>query len=997
MADTGALGLTFKEVTGFFIQSSKDGQLFVIKGVVTNNYPQIRSFILLKGNLLDDNGRVVRRKVAYAGNTFMENQIKKMTLDEINKGLKERFGKRWINFNIKPGGTIPFMIIFEGLPENLSGFTVEAASSSPEKLAADELKKASQEEIKREINKITNQLKYAPQRELEQKIEINVSQLNVRAGPDATYSIISIIKLHDRFLVLEKRKGWVKIQLDSNRDGWVFDKYVKYLDIEASAAKEIEPQKPTPPKKMNYPAASYGVSKKSKERSKLREIRPVEIKPQKPAPAKETKTQITTPTQTDFLLFRLKSLCLILLIISILALSIMNKKSGLKNWWTLPLISLMVLVISLSGMLSDLHYELGESIKLWLALGCLIGAIAISYVSSSRWTFVLLLFGGLPLLALVLKVFGFWIGTILLFLTIWIYGLFIRKSDGKTKSERATIIIKHVPIIIVGLSYIVVAGWVIIQKLVAGDLVSHIIPYVLWVLLGIALLYKRKFAIILSLISYPSLLALNIFFLPILVKFLTPVLYSPFHHISFMILQKYALLSTVKPYWTAYLWGIYTIHSICLLPYLFKKSKKVHGPKKATIKFRFPEVVDIYQKNAFQVLGIIPQEATIRAITKRKKDLSALIGSDLAIKEHLHDYHAIPWSEDNRITEADINNAYSRLQDNLKRMKEELFWFHLEEGNDEAFRCLLDGEFEKGVELWKAKKENDPQSYSTAQALYNLAVLDHALVLTQERATVGNPCISNAQIENWKRVFSLWIEVHGNNKCWDYYQKRVIYIYDHRINDRYLRRLRKELPSLILNINLELAQAALKQDMFNYAKQTLNLIRESGFDSREIDKVIEAFCSLFVRELKAIMQNLENHPNDKEKHELYKEYKFFLKKALKVKDLADKLDVSSYIKLEIEEIISIPRKQVKDDLNLAIDYVNILIRKWQEAVNGEKLSDLKDAVNKATDITIKGNGIFRIIKDLCCDVEDKSQVKSDNAWLDAQREALGTVVSSVKT
>jgi len=130
-ADMGNRRLLFKAVTGSFIESNNVGQLFVIKGMVTNKYPKDRSFILTKGSLLDDNGRVVKKKMAYAGNTFIENEIKEMSLEEIDKGLKNRLGKGRMNFNIKPDGTIPFMIVFSDLPDNLSEFTVEAVSSSP--------------------------------------------------------------------------------------------------------------------------------------------------------------------------------------------------------------------------------------------------------------------------------------------------------------------------------------------------------------------------------------------------------------------------------------------------------------------------------------------------------------------------------------------------------------------------------------------------------------------------------------------------------------------------------------------------------------------------------------------------------------------------------------------------------------------------------------------------------------------------------------------------
>jgi hypothetical protein len=131
--DPGASRLSFKGVTGSFVQSAKEGQLFVIKGMVANDYSKSRSFILVKGTILDDKAQVVKRKMAYAGNTIPEKQIKDMTLAQINVGLKNRPGKGNINVNVAPNRTIQFMIILGDLPENLSEFTVEAVSSSPGK------------------------------------------------------------------------------------------------------------------------------------------------------------------------------------------------------------------------------------------------------------------------------------------------------------------------------------------------------------------------------------------------------------------------------------------------------------------------------------------------------------------------------------------------------------------------------------------------------------------------------------------------------------------------------------------------------------------------------------------------------------------------------------------------------------------------------------------------------------------------------------------------
>ncbi|MBW2616257.1 MAG: zinc-ribbon domain-containing protein [Deltaproteobacteria bacterium] len=129
--DSGIRRLKFPSVNGSFVDSKKTGRLFVIQGTIKNNYPKSRSFVLIKGTILDDGGRPVKMKMAYAGNAFKESEIKVLALEEINRAMKNRLGKGKKNVDVAPGATVPFTIVFENLPENLGEFSVEAVSSSP--------------------------------------------------------------------------------------------------------------------------------------------------------------------------------------------------------------------------------------------------------------------------------------------------------------------------------------------------------------------------------------------------------------------------------------------------------------------------------------------------------------------------------------------------------------------------------------------------------------------------------------------------------------------------------------------------------------------------------------------------------------------------------------------------------------------------------------------------------------------------------------------------
>ncbi len=87
--------------------------------------------MLVKGTILDDKGKMVESRVSYAGNTFTEEELKTLPLDEIRKAMQNRQGMARQNVNVPSGAGIPFMIVFDNLPDNLSEFAVEAVSSSP--------------------------------------------------------------------------------------------------------------------------------------------------------------------------------------------------------------------------------------------------------------------------------------------------------------------------------------------------------------------------------------------------------------------------------------------------------------------------------------------------------------------------------------------------------------------------------------------------------------------------------------------------------------------------------------------------------------------------------------------------------------------------------------------------------------------------------------------------------------------------------------------------
>ena len=129
--DVGNKRLSFKDLSGSFVNSPKAGKLFVVKGWVTNKYPDRRSFIRIKSNILDSKRTVVSSKVVFAGHPLTDKELKSLSVEEIHKRLSGKLGKNKMNTNVLPNSSIPFVVIFNNLPEDMSEFTVEAVSSSP--------------------------------------------------------------------------------------------------------------------------------------------------------------------------------------------------------------------------------------------------------------------------------------------------------------------------------------------------------------------------------------------------------------------------------------------------------------------------------------------------------------------------------------------------------------------------------------------------------------------------------------------------------------------------------------------------------------------------------------------------------------------------------------------------------------------------------------------------------------------------------------------------
>lgn len=108
--------ISLEKVRGYYVEHNNLNKLFVVEGEAINHWKESRSFIKVKGALLDSKGHKVQEKEAYCGNILAEKDLKEMSREAIEKSLSSQFGISFSNVNILPNKGVPFMIVFMDLP-----------------------------------------------------------------------------------------------------------------------------------------------------------------------------------------------------------------------------------------------------------------------------------------------------------------------------------------------------------------------------------------------------------------------------------------------------------------------------------------------------------------------------------------------------------------------------------------------------------------------------------------------------------------------------------------------------------------------------------------------------------------------------------------------------------------------------------------------------------------------------------------------------------------
>ena len=118
-----------KTVNGKFVDNPKIGTLFVVTGKIQNEYKHSRRFIKMTGKIYKKGKALVKTETVYCGNLLSVTELKSLNQVAITKRLKNRFGDKKINMNVKKGQALPFMIVFPNVPSGLEEYSVQVAGS----------------------------------------------------------------------------------------------------------------------------------------------------------------------------------------------------------------------------------------------------------------------------------------------------------------------------------------------------------------------------------------------------------------------------------------------------------------------------------------------------------------------------------------------------------------------------------------------------------------------------------------------------------------------------------------------------------------------------------------------------------------------------------------------------------------------------------------------------------------------------------------------------
>lgn len=121
--------LTMRNVRQYNVNNEKAGKVFVIEGRVVNEFDEPKGLIELEGALYDKDKKPLTMKRQLAGTQLSLFQLQVLNEKEMDSFLNNKVELLANNTDVKPGGEVPFMILFYDPPDNVAEFGVKIVNA----------------------------------------------------------------------------------------------------------------------------------------------------------------------------------------------------------------------------------------------------------------------------------------------------------------------------------------------------------------------------------------------------------------------------------------------------------------------------------------------------------------------------------------------------------------------------------------------------------------------------------------------------------------------------------------------------------------------------------------------------------------------------------------------------------------------------------------------------------------------------------------------------
>ncbi len=251
------------------------------------------------------------------------------------------------------------------------------------------------------------------------------------------------------------------------------------------------------------------------------------------------------------------------------------------------------------------------------------------------------------------------------------------------------------------------------------------------------------------------------------------------------------------------------------------------NPQIETEVFIASATPDIYLSNAFRIAGV-PVDATEREMARQVEKLKMM-----------QKYGNGSQPDGGIYNEDAIRAAMQRLRDPEHRILDEFFWFWPQNlgqsRTDEALIALTKCDMKKATEIWTTRAK----SSNTNVSIHNLAVLSHMDALDLENTSFSQKLAESEKKHRdkyWQDAFKRWKVLLEEEVFWSRLTGRIRELNDPRLTTGMARRMRMNLPLVLLSINAKLAVRFAELGEFEEAKRHMKIMQESGFGQNVIDE-----------------------------------------------------------------------------------------------------------------------------------------------------------------